>query len=353
MIFNNARKIFLGNLQIGGGAPVLVQSMTNTDTRNADATIEQIKRLKLRGCEAVRVAVPDAAAVSALKKIVADAKMPVIADIHYDWQLAVQSMEAGCAGIRINPGNIGSDEKIKKVADAAKMHGSVIRVGVNSGSLEKRLLEKYKKPSPEALAESALEHCKFLEKCGFYNIKVSLKSSSVLDTVFACKCFRNQADYPLHIGITEAGTLLRGAVKSAVGLGILLNEGIGETIRVSLTAPPEEEITAAYEILRALGLRNMGPEIISCPTCGRTEIDLFGLAKEVEKMLTNCKSRIRVAVMGCPVNGPGEAREADIGIAGGKDKGIIFRKGKIVASARGTEALLNAFKEELNKCTAE
>lgn len=348
-----SRSIRLGNVVIGGGAPVVVQSMTNTDTRDSEATLAQIGRLKKRGCEICRVAVPDASACAQLPKITASAGMPIIADIHFDWRLAVGAIENGCAGVRINPGNIGKSRNLEKIAHCAGANGAVIRVGVNSGSLEKELLRKFGRPTPEAMAESALAHCRNLEKLGFDNLKVSLKSSSVADTVAAYRKMRALSDYPLHIGVTEAGTLLRGAIKSAVALGQLLADGIGDTIRISLTAPPEEEVTAAYELLRALGLRQHGPEIISCPTCGRTEIDIFGLAAEVEKALEGSAANLKVAVMGCPVNGPGEAREADIGLAGGRDKGIIFKKGKVIRSASGREGLMTAFLEELDSLLKE
>lgn len=347
------RPIKLGNLVVGGDAPIRVQSMTNTDTRDPETTLEQIGRLAARGCEICRVAVPDQKAAAALPEITSQAQMPIIADIHFDWRLAINAIESGCAGIRINPGNIGERKNTERITDAAKAHGCAIRIGVNSGSLEKFLLQQFGGPTPEALALSALGHVRVLEARGFENIKISIKSSSVLNTVAACRKIASLCDYPLHIGITEAGTLLRGAIKSSVGLGILLSEGIGDTIRVSLTAPPEKEIDAAFEILRSLGLRKRGPEIISCPTCGRTEIDLLGLAEAVENMLANSTADIKVAVMGCPVNGPGEAREADIGIAGGRDKGIIFKKGKIVASARGQSKLLEAFAAELSSLLAE
>lgn len=343
----------LGNIPIGGGAPVVVQSMTNTDTRNPRETLAQIERLRRRGCEIVRVAAPDAAACAALPEIVAKAGMPVIADIHFDHSLAIAAMEAGCQGIRINPGNIGSDDKIAAVAHAARANGAIIRIGVNSGSLEKSLLRKYGRPCGEAMAESALNHARKLESFGCVSLKLSLKSSSVAETIAAYRAIAAISDYPLHLGVTEAGGLLRGAIKSAVAFSALLREGIGDTVRVSLTAPPEEEVTAAWEILRALGLRQRGPEIISCPTCGRTEIDVFGLLARVEAALADCQANIKVAVMGCPVNGPGEARQADIGIAGGRDKGVIFRKGRIVASARGNEALLQAFLGELDILLAE
>lgn len=346
------RNINLGKMSIGAGSPILVQSMTNTDTRDVEATIAQIKRLERKGCEAARVAVPDKTAADALHQIVAGSTIPVIADIHFDHRLAIAALEAGCAGIRINPGNIGSRAHVDKVTDAARQNGAAIRIGVNSGSLEKDLLEKYGRPTAEALAESALRHVRHMEKRSFDNLKISLKSSSVLDSLAAYRRISELCDYPLHIGITEAGGLMRGTVKSAVGLGILLHEGIGDTLRVSLTADPEEEVCVAYEILRALGLRRRGPEIISCPTCGRTEIDLTGLAAAVEASVSGSTADIKIAVMGCVVNGPGEAREADIGLAGGRDKGIIFRNGEIVRTVRGP-LLLEAFMEELRRLLDE
>ncbi|MBO4301441.1 MAG: flavodoxin-dependent (E)-4-hydroxy-3-methylbut-2-enyl-diphosphate synthase [Desulfovibrio sp.] len=346
---SRTRIIRLGSLSIGGGEPVVVQSMTNTDTRDVSATLSQIARLEARGCEAVRLAVPDMAAARALAAIREGTGLPLIADIHFDYRLAISALEAGVEGLRINPGNIGSHEHVNRVVDAAKAHGAVIRVGVNSGSVEKALLHKYGGSCPEALVESALGHVRLLEERGFHNIKISLKSSSVLHTISAYRKLSTVCDYPLHIGVTEAGGLMRGTVKSAVGLGILLHEGIGDTLRVSLTADPAEEVTVAWEILRALGLRSRGPEIISCPTCGRTEIDLFSLAHAVEQRLAESTADIKVAVMGCVVNGPGEAREADLGLAGGRDKGIIFRKGKVIRSVRGQEALLTAFMEELQQ----
>lgn len=331
----------------------MVQSMTNTDTRDVPATLAQIARLAARGCEAVRLAVPDEAAAKALTAIRAGASLPLIADIHFDHRLAIAALEAGLEGLRINPGNIGPQAHVDSVVDAAKAHKAVIRVGVNAGSLEKRLLRQYGGPRPEALVQSALGHVRLLERRGFYDTKISLKSSSVLDTVTAYRLLAEACDYPLHIGITEAGGLLRGAVKSSVGLGILLHQGIGDTVRVSLTADPVEEVTVAWEILRALGLRSRGPEIISCPTCGRTEIDLFSLARAVEERLALSTADIKVAVMGCVVNGPGEAREADLGLAGGRDKGIIFRKGEVIRSIKGQEALLAAFMEELQRLLDE
>uniref|UniRef100_UPI003FEFB079 flavodoxin-dependent (E)-4-hydroxy-3-methylbut-2-enyl-diphosphate synthase n=1 Tax=Bilophila wadsworthia TaxID=35833 RepID=UPI003FEFB079 len=347
------RQLKLGSVRIGGGAPIVVQSMTNTDTRDVEATLGQIKRLHDAGCEIVRVAVPDETAARALRAIHDASPIPVIADIHFDYRLALIALEAGLEGLRINPGNIGERKNVEMVVDAAKARGAVIRVGVNSGSVEKRLLEQYGGPTPQAMVESALGHVRILEEHGFYDTKISIKSSSVLNTIECYRLLSQRCDYPLHLGVTEAGGVLRGAIKSSVGMGVLLSEGIGDTLRVSLTAAPEEEMTVAWELFRALGLRQRGPEIISCPTCGRTEIDLIGLAQEVERRLRTENAPIKVAVMGCVVNGPGEAREADLGMAGGRDKGIIFRKGEVIRSVRGQEALLAAFMEELDKLLVE
>lgn len=347
------RQFKLGSVRIGGGAPIVVQSMTNTDTRDVEATLGQIKRLHDAGCEIVRVAIPDETAARALRAIHDASPIPVIADIHFDYRLALMALEAGLEGLRINPGNIGERKNVEMVVDAAKARGAVIRVGVNSGSVEKRLLEQYGGPTPQAMVESALGHVRILEEHGFYDTKISIKSSSVLNTIECYRLLSQRCDYPLHLGVTEAGGVLRGAIKSSVGMGVLLSEGIGDTLRVSLTAAPEEEMTVAWELLRALGLRQRGPEIISCPTCGRTEIDLIGLAQEVERRLRTENAPIKVAVMGCVVNGPGEAREADLGMAGGRDKGIIFRKGEVIRSVRGQEALLAAFMEELDKLLVE
>ena len=347
------RQLKLGSVRIGGGAPIVVQSMTNTDTRDVEATLGQIKGLHDAGCEIVRVAVPDETAARALRAIHDASPIPVIADIHFDYRLALMALEAGLEGLRINPGNIGERKNVEMVVDAAKARGAVIRVGVNSGSVEKRLLEQYGGPTPQAMVESALGHVRILEEHGFYDTKISIKSSSVLNTIECYRLLSQRCDYPLHLGVTEAGGVLRGAIKSSVGMGVLLSEGIGDTLRVSLTAAPEEEMTVAWELLRALGLRQRGPEIISCPTCGRTEIDLIGLAQEVERRLRTENAPIKVAVMGCVVNGPGEAREADLGMAGGRDKGIIFRKGEVIRSVRGQEALLAAFMEELDKLLVE
>ncbi len=337
----------LGRLRVGGGNPVMVQSMTNTDTRDVEATLAQIQALVDRGCEAVRVAVPDEKAADALKALHDASPVPLIADIHFDWRLAVRAIEAGFEGLRINPGNIGSPSRVHAVVDAAKANGCAIRVGVNSGSVEKDLLERFGGPCPEAMVASAVRSVRLVEERGCDQIVVSVKSSSVIDTVACYRQLARVVPWPLHLGVTEAGSLMRGTVKSAVGLGILLAEGIGDTIRVSLTADPTEEPDVAWEILRCLGLRRRGAEIISCPTCGRTEIDLIGLEKAVSERLRDVTADIKVAVMGCVVNGPGEAREADIGLAGGRGKGIIFRRGEVVRSVTGQDELLAAFLEEL------
>ena len=340
------REIKIGLVGVGGDNPVRVQSMTNTDTRNPDTTLDQIMELAIAGCEIVRVAVPDAQAAQSLKHIIAGSPLPVIADIHFDHRLALESIEAGIHGLRLNPGNIGERTKVNRVVDAAKAGGIPIRIGVNSGSVGREVLRKYGGPTPEAMVQSAMEHIRILEDRNFDLIKVSLKSSSVVNTVSAYKLLSGNRDYPLHIGITEAGTPLRGAAKSGVGLGILLYEGLGDTLRVSLTGDPVDEMLVAWEILRSLGLRQRGPEIISCPTCGRTEIDLVSMATAVEKRLKGVKKIFTVAVMGCVVNGPGEAREADIGLAGGRDCGIIFKKGQVVKKVRG-DNLLPEFMLEL------
>lgn len=349
IIRKRTRKVLLGGIRIGNGAPVTVQSMTNTDTRDPDATADQIDRLTAAGCEIVRVAVPDEASASALRQIHDRSPIPLIADIHFDYRLAIRALEAGVEGLRINPGNIGERRHVDAVVDAAKAAGAAIRVGVNSGSVEKALLREYGGPTPQAMVESALRHVRMLEERGFYNTKISIKSSSVPDTIDAYRELAGMCEYPLHLGVTEAGGTARGAVKSGVGLGILLAEGIGDTLRVSLTADPVEEMTVAWELLRCLGLRRRGPEVISCPTCGRCEIDLINLARRVEQRLALEYDPVKVAVMGCVVNGPGEAREADLGLAGGRDKGILFRKGEVIRSVRGQEALFAAFLEELDR----
>jgi (E)-4-hydroxy-3-methylbut-2-enyl-diphosphate synthase len=343
------REIVLGGVGIGGDNPVRVQSMTNTDTRDVEATVGQIGRLARAGCEIVRLAVPDEKAAQSLPEILRRCEVPLVADIHFDHRLALLSIEAGVHGLRINPGNIGGKDKVDRVVASAKERGVPIRIGVNSGSVERELLERYGGPTPEAMVESALGHVALLEERGFGTIKISLKSSSVLNTIAAYRLLAAKVDYPLHIGITEAGTMMRGTVKSSVGIGILLWEGLGDTLRVSLTADPVHEVGVAWEILRSLGIRARGPEIVSCPTCGRTEIDLIGLAEAVEERLRTVEKTFTVAVMGCVVNGPGEAREADIGVAGGRDLGIIFRKGEVVRKVRGGKELLEAFMEELEE----
>jgi (E)-4-hydroxy-3-methylbut-2-enyl-diphosphate synthase len=347
------REVRIRDVGVGGSNPIRVQSMCNTDTRDVNATLAQIARLAEAGCEIVRLAVPDEIAANALAAIRSNTDMPLVADIHFDHRLALMAAEAGMDALRINPGNIGGADKVDAVVDAARDKGLPIRIGVNSGSVEKHLLERFGGPTPEAMVESALAHVALLEKRGFEDIKISLKSSSVLNTIAAYRLLARRVDYPLHIGVTEAGTLVRGAVKSSVGLGVLLWEGIGDTLRVSLTHDPVDEIGVAWEILRALGLRERGPEIVSCPTCGRTEIDLIGLAAQVEERLRGVEEVFTCAVMGCVVNGPGEAREADIGIAGGRGLGIIFRKGKVVRKVRGDENLLPEFMNELESFLQE
>ncbi len=347
------RVLAIGDVVLGGDNPIRVQSMTNTDTRDIDATLAQIEALAQAGCEIVRLAVLDQDAAKALAPICHASPVPLIADIHFDSRLAVLAVEAGIQGLRINPGNIGGPDKVDRVVHAARAAKVPIRIGVNSGSVDKELLHKYGGPTPEAMVDSALSHVRLLEKRGFYEIKISLKSSSVLGTIAAYRLMSQTVDYPLHIGVTEAGTPMRGAIKSSVGLGILLAQGIGDTLRVSLTADPVEEILVAWEILRALGLRSRGPEIISCPTCGRTEIGLVELAQAVEERLRHVQDVFTVAVMGCVVNGPGEAREADIGLAGGRDLGLIFRKGEVIRKVRGQDQLLSIFMDELEKFLEE
>ena len=347
------RTIFVGPVPIGGDHPVVVQSMTNTDTRNVEATVAQIKRLEEVGCEVIRVAVPDEAAAQAITAIKRQIKIPLIADIHFDWRLALSALEAGADGLRINPGNIKGLENVRRVILAAKERGAAVRVGVNAGSLERELRQKYGGATPEALVESALRHLEFIVgELGFENLKVSLKSSDVWTTIEAYRLFSQKSDFPLHLGVTEAGGLIPGTVKSAFALGLLLAEGIGDTLRVSLTRDPEEEIHVAYEILRAVGLRERGPEIISCPTCGRCEIDLFPIAEEVERFARKIPQPLKLAVMGCVVNGPGEAREADVGLAGGKGVGLIFRKGKIIRKVPESE-ILPAFFAEVERFLRE
>ena len=324
------RQIHVGDIPIGGNAPIAVQSMTNTDTRDVSATVHQIEQLSDAGCEIVRLAIPDEDAVTALREIKKKVRTPLIADIHFDHRLALGALNAGADGLRINPGNIGSQRAVEKVVNAASDVEAPIRIGVNAGSLHKEILSRYGGPTPEAMVASAMEHVRLLESLGFDLIKISLKSSNVINTIKAYELLSQEVDYPLHLGVTEAGTLISGTVKSAIGIGYLLAQGIGDTFRVSLTRDPVEEIRVAYEILRSLDLRSRGPEIISCPTCGRCEIDLFSLVEKVERAVSDIKASPKVAIMGCVVNGPGEAKEADVGVAGGRGQGILFRKGELV-----------------------
>jgi (E)-4-hydroxy-3-methylbut-2-enyl-diphosphate synthase len=324
------RQVKVGNVMIGGLAPVSVQSMTNTYTQDIAATVSQIEQLEAAGCEIVRVAVPDEEAAAAISGIKKKINIPLIADIHFDYRLAILSAQAGADGLRINPGNIGSRKKVKAVVDCAKEYNIPIRIGVNSGSLEKDILKKYNGVTAEAMVESAMRHIELLETLDFHAIKISLKASDVPRTVEAYRLLSNKCDLPLHVGVTEAGGLYSGIVKSTLGIGMLLAEGIGDTIRVSLTRDPVEEVRVGYEILKGLAIRQHGPDIISCPTCGRCNIDLFGIAERIEKALLLKSVPIKLAIMGCVVNGPGEAREADIGVAGGDGVGILFRKGEVI-----------------------
>ncbi len=321
------RQILVGGVPIGGGAPVVIQSMLNTRTTDVAASLDQIHRLKEAGCQIARLSVQNREAALGFAEICKESELPLVADIHFDYQLAIAAAEGGAAKIRINPGNIGGEDRVKAVVDVCKEKKIPIRIGVNGGSLDKRLLEKYGHPTAEALVESAFEHLELLEKYGFYDTCLSMKSSSVPTMVAAARLFRSRCDYPLHIGVTETGPVKMGMIKSAMGIGALLLDGIGDTIRVSLTDDPIQEVYAAKDILKAAGLRKEGVNIISCPTCGRTRIDLIGLVNQVDEALKDCQKPITVAVMGCVVNGPGEAREADIGIAGGDGWGMIFEKG--------------------------
>ena len=342
------RQINVGGVVIGGGAPVVIQSMLNTKTTDVAASLAQLNQLKEAGCQVARLAVPNQEAARGFAEICKESPLPLVADIHFDYKLAIAAAEGGASKIRINPGNIGGEDRVKAVVDVCKDRHIPIRIGVNGGSLEKSLLEKYGHPTAEALVESAFSHLELLEKFGFYDTCVSMKSSTVPTMVAACRLFRSKCDYPLHIGVTETGPVRMGLMKSAMGIGALLLDGIGDTIRVSLTDDPVEEIYAAKDILKAAGLRKEGVNIISCPTCGRTRIDLIGLVNQVEKALKNCEKPITVAVMGCVVNGPGEAREADIGIAGGDGWGMIFEKGEQVDKRRYDE-LLPALLERIEK----
>jgi (E)-4-hydroxy-3-methylbut-2-enyl-diphosphate synthase len=324
------RQITVGGVKIGGDAPVVVQSMTTTDTSDIDATVAQIRELERVGCEVVRVAVPEQKSAEALDKIKAQINLPMIADIHFDYKLALRAMEQGVDGLRINPGNIGAKDRVERVVKTAKERGISMRIGVNSGSLERDLLERHGYPTAEAMVESAFRHIRILEDMDFFDTKISLKASHVGLAVEAYRLFSQRSDYPLHLGITESGTLFSGSVKSAVGLGILLSEGIGDTLRVSLAADPTEEVKVGFEILKSLGLRHRGVNVIACPTCGRLEIDVIRLAQEVEKRLAHVREPLEISILGCVVNGIGEGKEADVGIAGGRGVGLLFRHGEII-----------------------
>ena len=343
-----SKAVKAGSVPIGGGADISVQSMLNVPANDIEGNVRQAVALETAGCEIIRAAIPNMDAVSLIPAIKKAVTIPLVADIHFDYRLALASVEAGVDKIRINPGNIGSKDRIKQVADACGERGIPIRIGVNSGSLEKEILQKYGSPTPEALCESALYHTSLLEECGFHDIVLSIKSSNVDTMVRAYELAAQQCDYPLHLGVTEAGTERMGLIKSAIGIGSLLQRGIGDTIRVSLTADPVKEVAAGFDILKALELRGGCPQIISCPTCGRTKIDLIGLANRVEEALAGCKKPLKVAVMGCAVNGPGEAREADIGIAGGDGVGLLFKKGEILRKVP-EEMLLDTLLEEIEK----
>ncbi len=340
-----SRQIKAGNVLIGGGAPVTVQSMLNRPAHDIEGSVAQAKALENAGCEIIRAAVPDMQAVALIEALKANVKIPVVADIHFDYRLALASLDAGVDKIRINPGNIGSSEKVRAVADACKNKGVPIRIGVNSGSVEKKLLEKYGGPTAEALAESALGHATLLEECNFFDTVISIKSSDVATMIAAYRLVAARCDYPLHLGVTEAGTHNMALIKSSVGIGSLLLDGIGDTIRVSMTDDPVREIEAGIDILRAINVRCDSPTVVSCPTCGRTKIDLISLANSVEQRLKGCNKPIKVAVMGCAVNGPGEAKEADIGIAGGNGEALIFRKGEILRKVSEETALDELMKE--------
>lgn len=348
MIRRKTRRIYIGKVPIGDGAPIVVQSMTKTDTRDVEKTVRQIRQLERAGAEIVRLAVPDMEAAEALGKIKKRVNVPLIADIHFNYKLALEAIKQGVDGLRINPGNIGALWKVREVVNATKERAIPIRIGVNAGSLPKDLLEKYGKATSEAMVEAAERHIEILENLNFSLIKVSLKASDVLKTVEAYRLFSSKHDYPLHVGITETGGVPEGVVKSSIGIGVLLLEGIGDTIRVSLTASPVVEVEVAYEILRTIGLRNVGAEIISCPTCGRTEVNIKRMVRQVKSALRDLKRPIKVAVMGCSVNGPGEAKEADFGIAGGKGRGILFVKGKIVKTLDEKE-LVSALVREIRQ----
>jgi len=346
------KEIFIGGVRIGGDAPIVVQSMTKTHTSDWEATLNQIKKLQAAGCEIVRLAIPDMDSVKAIKKIRKETKVPLIADIHFDHRLALAALDSGIDGLRINPGNIGSKEKIKEVVLSAKQRMIPIRIGVNAGSLEKDILQKYGEASPEAMVESAIRHVRILEDLDFQLIKISLKASDVMRTVKAYELMSKCYNYPLHAGITESGSILSGTIKSSVGLALLLNKELADTIRVSLTAPPEEEVRVAYHILSSLGLRSRGLNIISCPICGRCEVDLMKISAEIEKQLSNIKVKMTVAVMGCMVNGPGEAKEADIGLACGRGAAVIFRQGELLRRIKEKD-IVGEFVNEVKQLAAQ
>ncbi len=339
------RRIYIGNVAIGDGAPISVQSMTNTKTTDTEATVAQINALQAAGCDIVRLAVPDMEAAQNLGNIIAKVKVPLVADIHFDYRLALEAIKQGISALRLNPGNIGSEDRVRAVVKEAKANHIPIRIGVNAGSLDKTLLEKYGGVTAEALVESALQHVRILEQQDFYDMKISLKAHDVPLTLEAYQLMSEKVDYPLHLGITEAGTARTGMIKSAVGIGALLAQGIGDTFRISLTGDPVVEVKVANEILKSLGMREYGPTLISCPTCGRTCIDLAGIAEQVEERLSNIKAPISVAVMGCVVNGPGEAKGADVGIAGGNGVGLVFRKGEIIRKVDEKDLVEELFKE--------
>ena len=348
MTRRETRKIRIKDIYVGGDSKIAVQSMTNTDTRDVEATLHQIRALMVAGCDIIRCAVPDMEAAEALEEITRQIPIPVVADIHFDYRLALKSIENGISKLRINPGNIGGNDKVRLLADACKEKGIPIRIGVNSGSLEKDILAKYGKVTPEGLVESAMRHVELLENHNFHDIIISIKSSDVMTMMNSYRLLSETVDYPLHLGVTEAGTPWRGTIKSSIGIGGLLSEGIGDTIRVSLTGDSIDEIKVGREILKATGHLKEGIEFVSCPTCGRTQIDLIGIANQVEEALKDSKKNIKVAVMGCVVNGPGEAREADIGIAGGNGVGLIFKKGLIIKKVK-EEELVEALLEEIDK----
>lgn len=343
-----SKTVRIGNICIGGDNPVAIQSMISIPSTDVEGSVKQAKELENAGCEIIRAAIPDMKAIDLIPALKDEITIPLVADIHFDYRLALAAVDAGVDKIRINPGNIGDEDRIRQVVEACGNHGIAIRVGVNGGSLEKDLLEKYGSPTAEALAESALNNVKTLEKYGFENTVISIKSSNVKNMIGACRLVSERCDYPIHLGVTEAGTERMGLIKNSIGIGSLLVDGIGSTIRVTLTADPIREIYAAKDILKAAGVRQFGVNIVSCPTCGRTRINLIKLANEVENALTNCDKNITVAVMGCAVNGPGEAREADVGIAGGNGEGLLFRKGEILRKVP-EEGLLEALLDEINR----